>query len=78
MQIIEPTEKAFVLATQEKDILKAAANILSELSDNMNDGCPIALYSDEFGHQTYTRTEITDLADCLYDFTVAETITEKG
>lgn len=71
-------EKGFVLSNQEKEVIRTAANILSEISDSMNDGCPIVLYSDEYGHHTYSRTEVVDLADYLYDFTVAKTITEKG
>lgn len=78
MQIIEPTEKAFVLSTREKDTLEAAANILEYLSDNMNDGCPLTLYCEGYGTNTYTRTEILDVTVYLRDFAVAETITEKS
>ena len=78
MQIIEPTEKAFVLSEQEKETIKAAANILEELGDNINDNNPIVLRSSEYANRTYSRSEVIDLADYIYDFTLAETITERS
>lgn len=77
MQIIEPTEKAFVLSKQEKDALEAAADLFEQLYNNMNVENRIYLYSCKRGTGTYTMDDILNISEYLNDFVYAETINEK-